>query len=121
MPTQLHGKKSRRPLLFRRTAVNSRISYQQRTIHIMLDYGAKFETGLGYHEFLAKYGTEEQRRRWESVHEKVSLTAPQRELLASFRRDTKVLCLAGAWCGDCVNQCPIFDHFGLISHRLQVR
>ena len=22
-----------------------------------------------------------------------------------------VLCLAGAWCGDCINQCPIFDHF----------
>jgi len=87
----------------------------------MIDYGAKFEAGLGYHEFLAKYGTEEQRRRWESVHEKVSLTAPQRELLASFRRDMKVLCLAGAWCGDCVNQCPIFDHFAIISHRIHVR
>jgi len=23
----------------------------------------------------------------------------------------KVLVVAGAWCGDCVNQCPIFDHF----------
>jgi len=87
----------------------------------MLDYGAKFETGLEYHAFLAKFGTEEQRRRWESVHEKVSLTVLQRELLTSFKRDMKVLCLAGAWCGDCVNQCPIFDHFGIISHRIQVR
>lgn len=87
----------------------------------MLDYGAKFETGLAYHDFLAKYGTDEQRRRWEAVHEKVSLTAAQRELLAGFSRDMKVLCLAGAWCGDCVNQCPIFEHFAIASHRIQIR
>lgn len=90
-------------------------------LNIMLDYGAKFETGLAYHDFLAKYGTDEQRRRWEAVHEKVSLTAAQRELLAGFTRDMKVLCLAGAWCGDCVNQCPIFEHFAITSHRIQVR
>src|SRR5260370_4358454 len=87
----------------------------------MLDYGAKYETGLAYHDFLAKYGTDEQRRRWEMVHEKVSLTSPQRELLSSFARDMKVLCLAGAWCGDCVNQCPIFHHFAIGSRRIQVR
>src|SRR5260370_28630324 len=87
----------------------------------MLDYGAKYETGLAYHDFLAKYGTDEQRRRWEMVHEKVSLTAPQRELLSSFTRDMKVLCLAGAWCGDCVNQCPIFDHFAIASRLIKIR
>jgi hypothetical protein len=87
----------------------------------MLDYGAKFETGLEYHEFLAKHGTDEQRRRWEVVHEKVSLTSAQRDLLSSFTRDMKVLCLAGAWCGDCVNQCPIFAHFAIASRRIQVR
>jgi len=38
-------------------------------------------------------------------------TPAQRELLHSFRRDMPVLCLAGAWCGDCINQCPIFQHF----------
>lgn len=87
----------------------------------MLDYGAKFETGLGYHEFLAKYGTDEQRRRWEAVHEKVALTSAQRELLAGFKRDMKVLCLAGAWCGDCVNQCPILDHFSIATSKIQLR
>ncbi len=87
----------------------------------MLDYGKKFEAGLGYHEFLAKYGTEEQRRRWEAVHEKVALTGAQRELLAGFTREMKVLCLTGAWCGDCVNQCPIFDHFAIANPRIQVR
>ena len=87
----------------------------------MLDYGKIFDTGLEYHAFLAKYGTDEQRRRWEAVHEQVVLTDAQRELLAGFTRDMKVLCLAGAWCGDCVNQCPIFSHFGILSPRVQVR
>jgi len=87
----------------------------------MLDYGAKFETGFKYHDFLAKYGTEEQRRRWEAVHEKVSLTPEQGALLATFKRDMKVLCLAGAWCGDCVNQCPIFAHFEIGTPRIQIR
>ena len=87
----------------------------------MLDYGAKFEAGLTYHEFLAKHGTEEQRRRWEMVHEKVVITTAQRDLLSSFAREMKVLCLAGAWCGDCVNQCPIFDHFAIVNPRIRLR
>jgi hypothetical protein len=87
----------------------------------MLDYAKKFEEGLQYHDFLAKYGTAEQRRRWESVHEQVALTDAQRELLSSFTREMKVLCLAGAWCGDCVNQCPIFSHFEITAPKILVR
>ena|SRR5579872_6457135 len=87
----------------------------------MLDYAAKFNSGLPYHDFLAKYGTEEQRRRWEVVHEKVALTESQRTLLAGFKREMKVLCLAGAWCGDCVNQCPIFEHFAIACPRIEMR
>jgi hypothetical protein len=87
----------------------------------MLDYGKIFDTGLAYHEFLAKYGTDEQRRRWEAVHEQVNLSATQRELLTGFTRDMKVLCLAGTWCGDCVNQCPIFEHFAIVAPRIQIR
>lgn len=87
----------------------------------MIDYGAKFESGLGYHEFLAKFGTSEQRRRWEAVHEKIVLSDKQRGLLAGFVREMKVLCLAGAWCGDCVNQCPILEHFAIASPRVKLR
>jgi len=32
-----------------------------------------------------------------------------------------VLVLAGAWCGDCVNQCPIFAHFQGAAPSLDVR
>ncbi len=86
-----------------------------------MDYAAKFDQGLSYADFLARYGSEEHRRRWAALHADVKLTGPQRELLAGFRREMKVLCLAGAWCGDCVNQCPIFDHFAAATPWLQVR
>lgn len=76
-----------------------------------MDFAAKFPTGLTYDDFLAQYGNADQRARWAAFHASVTLTSAQRDLLAGFRREMKVLCLAGAWCGDCVNQCPIFDHF----------
>lgn len=86
-----------------------------------MDYASKFEAGQSYSDFLQSYGNEEQRRRWAAVHEQVKLTPAQRDLLASFKRDMKVLCLSGTWCGDCVNQCPIFSHFEAASPRIQVR
>jgi hypothetical protein len=33
----------------------------------------------------------------------------------------KVACLTGAWCGDCVNQCPIFDHFARVNPLVMMR
>jgi thiol-disulfide isomerase/thioredoxin len=32
-----------------------------------------------------------------------------------------VLCLAGAWCGDCINQCPIFANFAAAASNLHLR
>jgi thiol-disulfide isomerase/thioredoxin len=32
-----------------------------------------------------------------------------------------VLVLAGAWCGDCVNQCPIFDHIASSTSMIDLR
>jgi hypothetical protein len=58
---------------------------------------------------------------WAAFHASVTLTPAQRDLLAGFRRDMNVLCLAGAWCGDCVNQCPIFDHFSRACSRIAIR
>jgi hypothetical protein len=86
-----------------------------------MDFGAKFEHGLSYADFLARYGTEEQQRRWRGVYEQVALTAAQVELLRSFKREMKVLVTAGAWCGDCVNQCPIFARFEETNERIRVR
>jgi hypothetical protein len=84
------------------------------------NYAEKFARGAPYAQFLEQFGTDEHRRRWAAVHAAVKLSDAQRALLASFSRDIKVLCLTGAWCGDCVNQCPIFDHFEKATHRLKI-
>jgi hypothetical protein len=87
----------------------------------MYDFAADFTRGLAYNDFLAAHGSEEHRRRWAELHARVKLTPEQQSLLASFKRQMNVLCLAGAWCGDCVNQCPIFDHFTHANDRIVIR
>ena len=82
---------------------------------------AKFEQGLTYNDFLARYANEGQKERWRQVHAQVALTPTQRQLLAGFRRQMNVLCLAGAWCGDCINQCPIYEHFAAAAPVIRVR
>jgi hypothetical protein len=81
----------------------------------------KFAQGLSYGDFLARHGTDVHRNRWAQLHAQVALTPPQRELLSAFTRRMPVLCLAGAWCGDCVNQCPIFDHFARAAPVIELR
>jgi thiol-disulfide isomerase/thioredoxin len=88
---------------------------------LMLDYLSQFDRGLPYEQFLARHGTEAHRQRWAGVHAAVKLSEAQRQLLDGFQREMKVLCLAGAWCGDCVNQCPIFDHFARTTNAIQLR
>lgn len=82
---------------------------------------AKFQTGLTYTGFLNHCANPDQRRRWDDFHAHVRLTPAQRELLGSFRRRMPVLVIAGAWCGDCVNQCPIFEHFAAACDRIDIR
>jgi thiol-disulfide isomerase/thioredoxin len=81
----------------------------------------KFSTALKYQDFLAKYATPDQKQRWANFRDSFALTEAQLRLLSSFSRDMKVLVLAGAWCGDCVNQCPIFDKFAEACPRIDVR
>ena len=86
-----------------------------------MNFAATFEQGLTYEAFLAKYANEEQRRRWNAVHAQVALSEQQQALLRSFRREMKVLIVAGTWCGDCVNQCPIFAHFAAANEKTRIR
>lgn len=87
----------------------------------MNDYESSFYTGSEYGAFLEKYGTTDHRRRWADVHAKVRLSDEQQRLLGGFVREMHVLCLAGAWCGDCVGQCPIFDHFARTTPKIDLR
>ena len=86
-----------------------------------MDFGAKFQAALSYRDFLDQYASPQQRAQWDAFHDTIKLSEEQRALLKGFRRQQRVLCLAGCWCGDCVEQCPIFDHFQLASSLLEVR
>jgi hypothetical protein len=81
----------------------------------------KFHQGLTYPDFLARYANEGQKQRWQHIHDQIALTPPQCEILAAFRRTMNVLCLAGAWCGDCISQCPIFEHFAAAAPVIAIR
>lgn len=81
----------------------------------------KFSQGLPYADFLARYANPLQKERWQGVREQVKLSEGQRKLLGAFKREMKVMCLAGAWCGDCITQCPIFEGFAAATPVVQVR
>lgn len=81
----------------------------------------KCKLGLSYTSFLEKYGTDAHKLRWQQLYDQVKLTDAQKTLLKSFTRTMPALCLAGAWCGDCVNQCPIFEHFAQAAPVIQMR
>jgi hypothetical protein len=81
----------------------------------------KFQQALNYQDFLARYANEGQKQRWQQLYQQVALTPAQHDLLGSFVRQMNVVCLAGAWCGDCINQCPIFEHFGVVTPLIMTR
>ena len=87
----------------------------------MIHWSSTFADALSYQSFLDRYASPPQRIRWDGMHERFTLTNSQRELLSRFTRQMPVLCLAGAWCGDCINQCPAFDHFARASSVIDLR
>ena len=86
-----------------------------------MDWRAAFNQGLSYEAFLKEHGTPAHQSRWAGVHDSVRLSAEQAALLGGFTRQMNVLCLAGAWCGDCVNQCPVLQRFAESSPRIDLR
>lgn len=68
----------------------------------------KFDAGLTYGQYL-ETGTADQRDAWKKIYESVELTAGQKELLAGFVREMRVICVSGIWCGDCVQQGPLLQ------------
>ncbi len=81
----------------------------------------KFAQALPYAEFMTRHGSLAYAARWQATADQVVLTPAQRELLGKFTRETNVMVLAGAWCGDCAQQCPIFDRFAEAAPVLRVR
>lgn len=86
-----------------------------------MDFAARFQKGLTYAAFLDQYGTDDHKRRWQAMYEEVALTDAQKDLIRGFVREMNVICVAGAWCGDCVNQCPIFSRIEQENPKIRVR
>jgi hypothetical protein len=86
-----------------------------------LDWMKAFDQALQYNAFLDRYANPAQRARWDAMHARVQLTPAQTALLQGFARRMPVLCLCGAWCGDCINQCPAFDHFARQTQAIDLR
>jgi hypothetical protein len=86
-----------------------------------MDFRPAFEQALPYGPFLEKFATPEMRERWARMYQAVTLTEPQRALLQGFRRRMHVICVAGPWCGDCVNACPIFQRIAEGSQQVDLR
>jgi hypothetical protein len=86
-----------------------------------MDWSNVFAEALPYTAFLDRHATSPQRTRWDAMHARFALGDDQRALLGGFARRMPVLCLAGAWCGDCINQCPAFDHFARASPAIDLR
>src|ERR1700737_2290394 len=86
-----------------------------------MEWGSVFAEALGYRDFLAKHATPDQQKRWQAVCDSVSLTGDHRELLAGFVREMHVLCITGAWCGDCVNQCPVLARIAEQNPKIALR
>lgn len=85
------------------------------------DFRAPFERALPYQDFLARHGSPSHAARWRQMYDQVSLTEAQRALLQGFTRRMPVLCVAGTWCGDCVNACPIFQRIAEASSVIDLR
>ena len=87
----------------------------------MIDFTAALANGLSYSDYLEKHGTDAHRERWAGLHARIQLSADQQQLISGLTRQIKMLCMAGAWCGDCVEQCPILDHFAEANSCIELR
>ncbi len=80
-----------------------------------------FASALPYDQFLTTYGQGGDRDRWDRSRAAVTLTPDQAAILSTFTRELNVLVLAGAWCGDCSSQCPVFEKFADAAPSLKIR
>ncbi|HEV7278963.1 MAG TPA: thioredoxin family protein [Pirellulaceae bacterium] len=86
-----------------------------------MNFAPYFDAALPYADFLEKYGTQSQRDNWRAVYDRAKLTVEQEATLGRFRRRMQILCFAGAWCGDCVDQCPLLQRIAEGTETIDLR
>jgi thiol-disulfide isomerase/thioredoxin len=87
----------------------------------MVNWEAAYTQALPYAEFLGRYGTDAHRQRWQGAYERTVVTPGQRDLLETFTREMRLLCLAGTWCGDCVREGAILQRIVEAAPRVELR
>jgi hypothetical protein len=86
-----------------------------------MDWSEVWTSALPYSAFLETHGDARHRERWARIYDEVALTDDQRTLVASYTRAMHLVCLAGAWCGDCVLQGPVLQRIAEASPRIALR
>lgn len=86
-----------------------------------MDWEQTWSRSLPYGEFLARHSEARHQERWQRMYDQIALKPEERALLATFARRMYLLCLAGAWCGDCVLQGPILQKIQEACPALEVR
>lgn len=81
---------------------------------------SKFEAGLHYGKYVSS-GTPVQHDNWKRVYDAVALTPAQRQLVSAFTRKINVIALSGIWCGDCVQQGPLFARIAEANPLIDMR
>jgi hypothetical protein len=76
---------------------------------------------LGFDAYLQKHGSAMDQTKWQRTREQITLLPEQAQLLNSFTRRMPVLCMAGAWCGDCARQCPTMEVIAGGSKLIELR
>ncbi len=66
-----------------------------------------FDAAVNYERYVAGASADQQRN-WAAFAARAPALKPdQQRLVGSFVRRMPVLVISGAWCGDCVQQCPL--------------
>ena len=85
-----------------------------------MNYKELWDEGLTYEAYLEQHANPGQKSMWAAKHGQIALNDAQKSLLKSFTRKMHIFVVSGAWCGDCVDQCPIFDHFSSGNENIQI-
>ena len=83
-------------------------------------FKAYFDKGLDYSAYLST-GTPNHKRKWDDFSTKIELSVEQRQLLAAFNRQMKILVMSGIWCGDCARQGPLIQALQEASSVIETR
>ncbi|RLS24372.1 MAG: hypothetical protein DWH74_03025, partial [Planctomycetota bacterium] len=80
---------------------------------------ATFSRAVSFDRYLAS--DQSRAGGWQTVYDRVVLSAVQKAEIAGFTREMKVLVVSGIWCGDCVQQGPMLERIAQANPLIDLR